>query len=121
MRVLIDGVLAKTGYFDYDEVVLNNTCYESIENITVQSKNFKKRDGWVGSITVTYKGEPIPLECSNCRKNTYGNLKFGGLIVVDEDPSNGFESAAAPTACVRGEACTLKISTKKGIVIIFDR
>ena len=112
LRVLIDGVLEKTGTFEYDQVVLNNTCYKSIENITVQNKNFKSNDAWEGSITVTVEGEPVVLDCSNC-----DGKPFTGLIVVDGD-SNA--NHLASTQCNNGKACTLTLSRKKGIVFIFD-
>ena len=110
MRVLIDGVLANSGYFRYDQVVMNNTCYETIENITVQNKNFKQNDNaWEGAITVTYKDEPVALDCINCEGRS-----FMGLIVVDGD-ANADNLASTHTYCNNGKACTLKISRKNGM------
>ena len=89
-------------HYDVNQIVLDK-CYADLKTISVQNTN---NDAWEGSITVTVNGTEQALTCDGC-----GGSPFNKEIVVD---GNGDSADQAPTNCLNGKKCTLKISGGKG-------
>ena len=89
-------------HYDVNQIVLNK-CYADLKTISVQNTN---NDAWEGTITVTVNGTEQALTCDGC-----GGSPFSKEIVVD---GNGDSADQAPTNCLNGKKCTLKISEEKG-------
>ena len=102
MTVSINGVQIANGYFDVNEVVMDQ-CFVIIEYIAVQNRN---NDAWTGAITVTVNGVETGLKCEGC-----SGSPFRKFIVVD---GNGDSKDQAATHCQNGDSCTLSVSGKKG-------
>ena len=102
LRVDINGVnfVPSTSFFEPNQVVID-ICFERLDSITVRNED---DDAWTGTINVKVDGVDKKLDCDEC-----GGRLFEHEIVVD---GNGDSGDQAPTNCLNGASCTLKISGK---------
>ena len=90
--------------FERNDVVIDE-CFSNVDSITVQNP---KNNAWAGEIRVTKSGVKQNLTLS-CNSDCNGG-NFGGKIVVD---GNRDGKNLAPSWCLNGKNCFLKIKGKK--------
>ena len=90
----------KHGWFNPNQIVLEQ-CFDDLIDIRVQNT---ERDAWAGTVVVKRNGEEVPLVCEGC-----GGSPFDKKIAVDGN-SDGTDQA--PTYCLKGMMCTLKLKGK---------
>merc|ERR1712136_145148 len=83
--------------FDFGETVID-ACFPNLDTISVKDMN---DDGWVGEILVRKNGVVLKISCIDC-----SGSEFDRKIVVD---GNDDGRGAAPTECLNGNLCTLKV------------
>jgi len=84
-------------WFDFGETVIDS-CFPSLDTISVKNTNY---DGWLGEIAVRKNGLVLKISCIDC-----SGSEFDSQICVDGD---GDGQSHAPTQCLNGNLCTLKI------------
>ena len=83
--------------FDFGETVIDS-CFPSLDTISVKTMNV---DGWLGEIVVRKNGLVLRISCMDC-----SGSEFDKRIFVD---GNDDGRGAAPTVCLNGNLCTLKV------------
>merc|ERR1719370_1759006 len=100
LSVSINGLMKKQGWFDRNQIVLEE-CFDELMDISVQNNN---NNAWAGTIVVKRNDMEVPLTCSGCEGSP-----FDKKIAVDGN-SDGEDQAQ--TYCLNGKICKITLQAE---------